>query len=389
MKKVLFVMHSLGFGGAEKSLVNLLNEMPRDKYQIDLLLFHKKDGFVSQVPGWVNMLKTPEALERLYAPMQSAGKYRFRKIAGTICSKLYSRKKKAQKAFRWRHVYVKCVKPLEQHYDVAVAYVGAEIMYFIRDCVSADRKLVWIHNDYRTAGYSKEDDAPYFVDMDAIVSVSEKCVEVLNEEFPEHSSKTYYIENITSSAVVRKMAKAYVPEEYENGVYNLLSIGRLWPQKGFDMAIDAAAILKEKGLNFRWFIIGIGSLEDKLRRQIAENNLQEQFILLGTRKNPYPYIKGCSVFVQPSRYEGKSVALDEAKIMCAPIVATAYPTVGDQLTDRKEGLITQMSPEGIAAGILEVIENEGLRTSMQEYLGQHEYGNQKEVEKYMQLLDAE
>lgn len=388
MKRVLFAIHSLGFGGAERSLVNLLNELPQDKYEIDLMLFQHKDGFGSQLPEWVNVLETPFEIGRLYDPMFSRGKFRFAKIAGTICSKIVGRKKKAQKAFRWRNVYVKRIKPIEKHYDVAVAYVGSEIMYFIRDCVSADRKLVWIHNDYRTAGYSRRDDEPYFKDMDAIVSVSDKCVDVLREEFPEYQSKMHYIENITSSTVVRKMAQLYTPEEYRKGACNILSIGRLWPQKGFDMAIDAAAVLKKKGLDFCWYVIGIGSLEEKLKKQIQELGLEQNFILLGSRKNPYPYIRDCSVFVQPSRYEGKSVALDEAKIMCAPIVATAYPTVGDQITDRKEGLITPMTPEGIAEGILEVVNNHGLRSEMQNFLRCHEYGNQAEVKKYEALLDA-
>ena len=389
MKKVLFAIHSLGFGGAERSLVNLLNELPEDKYRVDLMLFHQKEGFGDQLPEWVNVLKTPRSIHRLYGKLGPKWKYPLSRLAGTAVSRLARKNKKAQKAFRWKYFYRPRIENLPGHYDVAVAYVGGEIMYYIRDCVSAGRKLVWIHNDYRTAGYSKADDKSYFKDMDAIASVSQQCVDVLREEFPEHGDKLHTIENITSSAVVRSLAQAYAPEEYDANTHNILSIGRLWAQKGFDMAVDAAAILKKQGYKFRWFIIGIGSLEEDLRRQIAERDLQEEFVLLGSRSNPYPYIRHCSLLVQPSRWEGKSVVLDEAKILAAPIVATAYPTVADQIEDGKEGLICEMNPEGIAKAVARMLDDGDLRRSMAEYLSAREYGNQAEAEKYMRLIDGE
>lgn len=388
MKKVLFVIHSLGFGGAERSLVNLLNELPADKYQIDLLLFQHKDGFAAQLPPWVHVIKTPQSIDRLYGKPRSWKKYSVVRLAGTAAARIVRKNKKAQRAFRWRYFYRSYIQNLSGHYDVAVAYVGSEIMYYIRDCVSADRKLVWIHNDYRSAGYSKKDDAPYFKDMDAIISVSEQCVDVLREEFPEYSSKLHCVENITSSAVVRGLADECLPEEYDNDAVNILSVGRLWHQKGFDMAIEAAAILKQRGLRFRWFVIGVGALEYQLRSRIEELSLQNEFVLLGARNNPYPYIKACTLLVQPSRYEGKSVVLDEAKILGIPIVAAAYPTVVDQIVDGKEGMIVPMSPEGIAAGIDKMLADDVLRSGIREYLLRHEYGNQSEAEKYMRLIDG-
>lgn len=386
MKKVLFVLYALGYGGAERSLVNLLQELPREKYQVDLLLFRKQGAFIQQLPSWVRVLETPEELSGLYAPVCRAGKYAATKILGTVCGKIARRKKKAAAAFRWRHFYSHKIKPVSEHYDVAVAYVGAEIMYFVRDKVQADRKVVWVHNDYRTAGYSGADDRPYFADMDEIVSVSEECVEVLRQEFPEYRKKMHYIANITSSALVRKQAEAYMPEEFAACDCNILSVGRLWPQKGFDMAIEAARILKSKGFSFRWFVVGDGYLRKKLQKQIQNARLEQEFVLLGTRNNPYPYIKNCTILTQTSRYEGKSVVLDEGKILCAPIVTTAYPTAADQILDGKEGVITEMSPEGIADGIAALLTNEARRLELKQYLSGREYGNQQEVEKYCKVL---
>jgi glycosyltransferase involved in cell wall biosynthesis len=387
MKKVLFVIYSMKYGGAERSLVNLLQELPEDKYEVDLLLFQKKGDFLLQIPAWVRVLETPEDIERLYAPLKETKLKGYTKVMGTVCSRFSRKTKKAQTAYRWRNFYGRKIRGLEKQYDVAVAYAGSENLYFIRDKVRADKKLVWIHNDYRTAGYSKADDQPYFEDMDAIVSVSKECVDVLKEEFPQYRHKMHYVENITSSAVIRKQAELSVPEEYQTDKQNILSVGRLHPQKGFDMAVDAAAILKKSGVNFCWYIIGGGPLREELKQQIKDRDVEDCFILLGTRNNPYTYIKQCAFMVQPSRYEGKSVVLDEAKILATPIVATAYPTVRDQVIDGKEGLITPMTPEGIAEGIREMLENEEMRRSVRDYLAQREYGNQSEVEKYVQLLD--
>ena len=388
MKKLLFVIHSMGYGGAEKSLVNLLNELPENMYEIDLLLFQKKGDFLMQLPSWVNVLDTPEDMERLYAPLKKLGLCGFNKVLGTVCSRIARKTKKEQAAFRWRRFYSKKIRKLYKSYDVAIAYSGTENLYFIRDKVVANKKLVWIHNDYRTAGYSKKDDHPYFADMDGIISVSKECVDVLKEEFPQYQHRMHYIENITSSAVVRKQAELFMPKEYTEDKINVLSIGRLHHQKGFDLAIEAAAILKRNGINFCWYILGDGPLKEKLKQQIRKVGVEDQFVLLGTRNNPYPYIKHSAFVVQPSRYEGKSVVLDEAKILGKPIVATNYPTVWDQIVADKEGIITKMTPEGIAEGMQRMLSEHELRQSITQYLLSNEYGNSEEIHKYRKVIDG-
>lgn len=388
MKKILFVIHSLGYGGAERSLINLLNELPQDRYQADILLFQNRGDFKQQLPVWVRLLETPEKLHRLYMPVRLFPRVSIRKLLGTSCAKLIKRTRKKQRSFRWQKFYKQAIDNLDGHYDVAVAYVGSEIMFYVRDKVSADRKLVWVHNDYRAAGYSRKDDYPYLADMDAIVSVSDECAEILRQEFPEFRERISSVQNITSSIVVKSQASEYEPEEFNDCSINILSVGRLAKQKGFDMAIQAAVLMREKGLRFRWFVMGEGELRSELERQIRDMNAEDCFVLLGARSNPYPYLRRCSIFVQPSRFEGKSVVLDEAKILGKPIVATAYPTVGDQILDGREGLIVPMSAEGVAEGILRLLNDQTLREGISNYLSAQEYGNQSEIEKYMKLFDG-
>ncbi len=388
MKKILFVIHSLGFGGAERALVNLLCELPRERFQVDLLLMQKQGDFLQQLPEWVNVLDTPEVLNRLYGPLKRAGRYWPAKLLGKLLSMAARRGRKARAAWRWKHVFRRLLPMLPGEYDAAVAFSGSEVQYYVADCVTAKRKIVFVHNDYRTANYSAADDAPYFARMDDIVSISEKCVEVLREVFPQDQDRMQYLENITSSAVVRARAQAFDPPEYGREGLQILSIGRLWSQKGFELAIDAAALLKARGLKYHWYVVGEGPLRPELEKQIAERGVTEEFRLLGTRSNPYPHIRCCDMLVQPSRYEGKSVVLDETKMLCKPIVATAYPTVADQVQDGMEGLVVPLSAQDVADGILRMAEDAELRERIVQYLQAHEYGNQDEVQKYIQLLEA-
>lgn len=389
MKKILFVIHSMDFGGSERSLVNLLHELPEDKYQVDLLMFQKRGRLLEQLPSWVRVLDTPKDLDGLYAPARRAGRKLPIKVIGTLCAKIARKTRKERAAYRWKHFYCPRIKMLPETYDVAVAYGGAALVYFVGDRVKAKRKLIWIHTDYRTGKYSARDDRPYFAAADGIVSISKACVDVLKEEFPEFSHKIHCIENITSASLIRKRAEAFVPEEYRAESYNLLSVGRLVPEKGFDMAVEAAAIMKKNGLTFRWFVLGDGRQRRELMKQIRQNDVEDRFILLGGRSNPYPYMKHCSALIQPSRLEGKSVVLDEAKILTTPIVATEYLTVRDQIIEEKEGYITPMTPQGIAQGIQNLLQNREDMASIRAYLSSHHYGNSEEVQKYIDIFDRE
>lgn len=383
-KKILFVMMSLYNGGAEKSLVNLLNELPANKYDIDLLFFKKEGLYLSQVPQSINIIDTPEKLHKLYFGRNIV------RLIGTCVSRLLYGRSSMASAFRWKYFYSKHVDMLPGKYDVVLSYTSNEILYYADEKTVADKKIVWIHNDYVAAKHAKKYDYPHLKNMDAIVTISNKCEDILKEEFPEFKGKIYNIPNITSSIVLESHAKEFYPEEF-NGLddkIKILSIGRLHFQKGFDMAISAAAILKSGGLKFEWFVIGNGELQSKLNEQIKREGVEDCFKLIGVRENPYPYIKNCDIVVQTSRFEGKSVVLDEAKILAKPIVATAYPTVKDQVIDGSEGVICEMSPQGIAHGVNKLLKDKQLLRSIELYLSQHEYGNQQEVQKYIDLIDS-
>ena len=395
MKNILFVMPSLGSGGAEKSLVNLLNLIDYETYTVDLLLFKREGLFLSQIPKEVRILQPTNSLQYAYkidrGMFSSVSGIKAGILRGTstfICKCLYKENARQQ---RWIKFYKQYLPNLEEEYDIAIGFLEGDASYYVIDKVNAKKKILWIHNDFNEI--KKYEDAKiyekYFQKADSVVSISDKCVQILKQNYPAFVNKFYCLPNLTSGSLLKKMSEEFEVSEFEKNQFNVLSIGRLTRQKGYDFAIDAVKILKEKYSDIHWWIIGAGELEEQLKKQVKDNELEEYITFLGLRANPYPYIRSCDLLVQPSRWEGKSVVLDEAKILAKPILATNYSTIKDQLKDKKEGLITDISPNAIAEGIIELRENPQLYNSIQCYLDKHEYGNEKDILQYYELLEKQ
>jgi glycosyltransferase involved in cell wall biosynthesis len=138
-------------------------------------------------------------------------------------------------------------------------------------------------------------------------------------------------------------------------------------------------LLNKKGLNFCWYVIGEGELLKELKKNIIEKGLEKRFILLGTRSNPYPYIKNADIFVMTSRYEGKSIALDEAKILCKPIVSTKYPSVSDNIEDGINGILVEQNATSIAEGLYKLSTDKDLREKLSKQLSQKNTSNEETV----------
>lgn len=389
-KKLLFIMGGLESGGGEKSLINLLQLIDYNIYDIDLVLFKERGVLLEEVPKEVKILSDLKELHFMYDDsLKNAFSIKYIKLSlihiiGTIISKIKSKSGFHKGQYRWKHYYKSVIPKLDKFYDVAISYLEGESMLYLVDKVEAKRKLAWVHTDYSKINSDTNLDLKYFNKIDKIVSISDVCVDVLKKMFPSVSEKIIYLPNLTSSKSINVKAEQFYPKEFsrESNVIKLLSIGRLIKLKGFDIALEAAKILKEKGIKFKWYVIGDGILRDELEKKKNELNLEE-FIFLGIRKNPYPYLKNADIVIQPSRYEGKSMVLDEAKILKKPIVVTNYDTVHDQIKEN-EGIIVDINAEAISIGIEKMIYE---KEKYIEYLNQNDYGNQDEILKYYEIFD--
>ena len=260
--------------------------------------------------------------------------------------------------------------------------------YFCVEKVQSARKIGWVHIDYDELGMDPDFDRDYFERLDHIVTVSEECATILKKRFPDQRDKVNVIQNIVSPTVIRHMA-----DEQESDVFNrekdeliILTVGRLHPQKGYELAIEACRILTGQGYNVRWHVIGEGEERKRLSELIRSQGLEKNFKLLGLRGNPYPYIKQADLYVQTSRFEGKSIAIDEAKILKKPIVITRFSTAADQIRDGIDGMIVDMESGAIAAGIERLILDRGLREQMSGQLARTRLGTEDEIHRLYSLI---
>ena len=172
----------------------------------------------------------------------------------------------------------------------------------------------------------------------------------------------------------------------DDSCVKLLSIGRFCEAKNFDNVPEIASIIKSKGIDFRWYIIGYGADENLIKSKIAQYNMEDTVIILGKKENPYPYIKACDVCVQPSRYEGKCVAVREAQILNKPVIITNYASSKSQLQDGFDGVIVPMDNQGCADGIVKVIDDKDLQNQLIENTKKTDYTNSKELSKLYELI---
>ena len=467
MKKRIFIaIHYLEIGGAEMSLIGLLQSFDYSKVEVDLFIYRHQGELLAMIPREANLLPEIPAYAQIEAPLKETIKKGFWRI-------VYGRLKA-----KWEHQqFVKRNHPIdgsaifgyiakdvtpylpdinpETTYDLAISFLTPHNIVLQK--VSAQKKACWIHTDYTKVAVNAELELPIWGGYDHIVSISEEVTASFLKVFPTLKDKIVLIENILSERFVRERAGdglmfndeslkctppqplplgkgrgVHVPETNINTVdqrceimpnqqvcpnneelpapcprggarggvnalnskpytLNLLSVGRFSYAKNYDNVPDICKRINRQlsiinyPLKVCWYLIGFGGDEALIRQKIQEAGMEDHVIILGKETNPYPYIKACDIYVQPSRYEGKSVTVREAQILCKPVIVTNYTTAPSQIKDGIDGVIVPMDNTKCADEIVDFIMNKDLQTQIVKYLQAHHYGNESEVEKVYQL----
>lgn len=399
MKKILILIHDMQIGGAQKSLLSFCQTFASsgmtEQYDVHLMPINPNGAFYSQIPETIKIIEPPRELRWLGSRFHISliKKYSScRAIQGEAVWLLRSKLQMFPPTYNvQQRLWSSWKKFLPMHkteYDVVISYMDGVPNYYAMEKVQAKKKVLWIHNEYQKLGYDADFDKKFFESCDHIITISDQCHRCIVDEFPFAAQKTYVLENITSGQQVIARSNEGTAEEFETeeGVWKLLSVGRLNSQKGYDLAIKAAEIMRDNGLRFIWLIVGEGAERDVLQSMIDTSGLGEQIKLIGARSNPYVYMRACDVLVQSSRMEGKSVVLDEAKILCKTIVVTNYTTVHDSIEHGKSGWIVDMNPEAIAQGVMEICADDRQRNSLRTYLENCPKGNESELKKYIDVM---
>ena len=393
--RILILIHYLEIGGAEISLIGLLNAIDKAKYDVDLFVYSHQGELMQLIPDGVNLLPEIPKYSTLERPMKEVLREGYvdivaARLLAKIRHRIYRRTHKinGEDASIFQYV-ANCTTPLlpmvsDKEYDLAISFLNPHNICL--DKVRAKKKVAWIHTDYTKIHINKHLELPYWSGFDHIASISEAATEAFVKIFPELAPKVIEIENILSPSFVQKRASGTAEEiEPTSGVVNLLSVGRFCTAKNYDNLPFICKHLVEMGVNVRWYIIGFGGQEQLIREKFAEAGMEKRVIILGKRSNPYPYIKACDIYVQPSRYEGKSVTVREAQMLYKPVVVTSYPTASSQIENGVDGVIVPMDNRACAEGIKALIDNKELQARIVEHLRTHDYGNESEVEKIYKL----
>jgi glycosyltransferase involved in cell wall biosynthesis len=395
MKNILIASFDMEVGGVERSLVSMLDHFDYKQYSIDLMLYKHQGDFMNLISHKANLLgEIPQyaTFRKSIARTIQDRQYTIglSRIFSKVHAEIFGRIKRVaepgyyQMQLMWKYA-LPYLPQVEKEYDAAISYLWPH--YFIAHKIKAKKKIAWIHTDYSNVETNVQLDLEMWRKFDHIIAVSDACKDSFLSKYGELESKVTVIENITSPDFIRNMAdkEAAIPMVNDDR-FKIMTVARLSHAKGIDNAVKALRILKDKGYkDIAWYIVGYGGDEAAIKELIAMNGLDDQFILLGKKTNPYPYIKACDLYVQPSRYEGKAVTVTEAKILGKPILITNYSTAKSQVEDGCDGVISELSIEGIVNGIEKLYMDTELRKELSTNCMKTDYSNSYELEKLYRL----
>ena len=396
-KRIFFFSHALELGGAERALLGLLEAIDLERYKVDLFLMRHCGELLPYVPTGVHLLPEVRAYTCLAEPIgQTLRKGAFGVALGRAVGKYRSKRFIEQNfpgrdqgvSLEYSHKYTRPFLPSvgEGVYDLAVSFLTPH--YLVAEKVRAKRKLAWIHTDYDAIQIDTASEEKMWGAYDHIVSISDRCTESFLKKFPSLADKILRIDNILSSALIRRQAEESAPLGMERGTIKLLSVGRFCTAKNFDNVPDICRRIRETGLDVHWYLIGFGGDEDLIRARITQTGMEEHVTILGKKSVPYPYFKACDLYVQPSRYEGNCVSVHEAQILGRPVVITAYATSASQLEDGVDGVVVPMDNEGCAAGIAALLRDRERMEQLSAACLGRDYSNRDQVEKLYALMEG-
>lgn len=396
-KRIFIAIQYLEIGGAERSLIGLLNAIDYTRYEVDLFVYRHTGEFMDFIPKEVHLLPEIRKYSALSRPMKDIVKEGYWDIAlGRLWARVQARRfqlrtqaKESIAVFQYVASYTTQFLPsLDKlgEYDLAISFLIPHNI--VRDKVNAKQKWAWIHTDYSFVEVDIKKELSVWAAFDRIISISESVSKGFLSKFPSLNEKLLLIENILSEKMVREQSFVEIDEKIISGKnIKLCTVGRFSYPKAIDRAVLICKKLVECGMDIVWYVVGYGGDEELIRKTISENGMERHFILLGKKMNPYPYIKACDIYVQPSRYEGKAVTVREAQILEKPVVITNFPTASSQLTDGVDGIIVPNDVDGAAEGLMAFIKDVNKRNEITTFLRTHHYGNEEEVNKIYQILE--
>lgn len=401
MKKLLFVINTLGLAGAEKALVELLRAIDPTRYELSLYVMLPCGEVAAELPASVRRLN------RRLRPCPVTGREGRAVCARTMLASLLRRgtglrllpyllrNHRAQKRagrVQWDKLCWRALSDgaprLRETYDLAVAYLEGASTYYVADHVRAKHKAAFVHIDYQDAGYTPALDCGCYDAFERVCVVSREVGDRFLAVYPQYREKVRLFHNLVDAERIRQRAREPGGFEDDFTGTRLLSVGRLHPQKAYDLAIPAMKCLAEQGRDLRWYVLGEGAERPRLERMIDELGLRGRFVLLGAVGNPYPYMQQADIYMHVTRFEGKSIAIEEAQALGKPIIASDCTGNREQISPEVDGLLIPLTVDDIAAAVARLLDDAPLRERLAQATQLKHTGRQEDVADLLALTEG-
>lgn len=400
-KKVLFVINTLGRAGAETAMIELLRQFDPAEYQLSLYVLLNQGEMVHELPEHVKLLNpkfdATSVLDDqgrknllLYTLSRMFKHKSLFKNIGYLASNMFRmiRQGRVQKDKLLWKIMSDGADFFCEEYDMAVAYLEGGATYYVAEHVKARIKVAFVHVDYGMAGYNRFLDKECYKKIDHIFTVSDEVKSAFLKVYPEMQNRISVFHNLINKE--RILNKSQQDEGFTDAYkgFRILTVGRLTSQKAFDVSIHAMKLLKDQGINARWYVLGEGDQREILEKLISELELKEDFLLLGNKANPYTFFRQADLYVHASRFEGKSIAIQEAQILGCPILVSDCSGNREQVTDGVDGALCEFNAQSICSHIIELLGNEELRIRYGKAASQKVHVNKKEMDQLLKLIET-
>lgn len=395
MKRILFVTSSIGMGGNEKVLLNILKKIPKDQLELHLLVL---DGNIPENTIPKNIKSCDLGANYKLVSMgfktgvkQAIFKGKLNLLVSLLREKfidITTGKKNYYLNFWDAH---KCViESVKEHYDVAISFgLGIQVPVTV-DKIDASTKIAWVNNDCSQCLEPTEINRirAYYSAFNKIVTVTPAADQGYKKTFGSDFSQTIIIKDLFDEAEIIEKADMESSPYVGIDVPVIATVGRISTQKGYFLLLDTAKCLMDLGYRFSWKVIGNGDASEYIQKR-QELNLDEYVDFVGAKSNPYPYIKNCDIYVQTSLWEGNCLTLIEAMLLERPIVTTDFPSAIEKISDGINGLIAAMKPEDLSEKISLILNNKSLCSQFSQELHVNRISNDSELLKIIRLLEEE
>jgi len=368
--------------------------MDRTKWDITILMLEEYGGFLNKIPDWVSVkyvyeyksLKSYFNESPLSVLKKNVTEHKY--LESIIIAILYFITKiTGNLSYYYRYIF-KNIKALDKNYDIAVAYAGPMdfITYFVANKINSEKKVQWIHFDIEKIHFNKRLASKLYKSFDKIFVVSKDGLGKFIKSFPKVMDKTQVFYNILDHEKINRFADNGASFKDDFHGIRILTVGRLSKEKGQDLTIPVLARLKSEGYKVRWYCVGAGGAKSEYETMINKFKIEKDYVLLGSRLNPYPYMKDCDIYVQSSRHEGYCITLAEARCFNNPIITTNFTGATEQIINEENGIIVSEDADSIYLGVKKLLDNNDLYEAIRNNLSSKIINTTAEIEKISRVI---